>query len=173
MTIYFLKKKSGVFTCFKEYYNLVIRQHDLPILSLHSDSGSEYGSSEFQIYCKDKGIQQQFTVLYTPQQNGVSKQKNHTLIKVVWAMLLTIRLPKSYWEEVVVTTCYIQNWVPYTTDPNATPYFHWFGKAPNVQHFKIFGCAAYPVKTLDSRKKLDSTSSRMINLASRHIDYTI
>jgi hypothetical protein len=46
-TIYFLKKKSEVFTCFKEYCNLVIRQHDLPIQALRFDNGGEYGSCEF------------------------------------------------------------------------------------------------------------------------------
>jgi hypothetical protein len=58
-----------------------------------------------------------------------------TLVEAARAMLLTVGLPKSYWEEAVVTTCYIQNRVPHVTDPNATPYFHWFGKPPNVQHF--------------------------------------
>jgi hypothetical protein len=70
--------------------------------------------------------------------------------------------PRAIRKKQWATACYIQNRVPHDTDPNATPYFHWFGKAPNVQHFRIFGCAAYPVKALKSRKKLDPTSSRMI-----------
>ena len=77
-------------------------------------------------------------------------------------MLLTPGLPKNYWEEAMATVCYVQNRVPHATDPNTTPYFHWFGKPPNVQHLRIFGCVAYPVKALDLRKKLDATSTRMI-----------
>ncbi len=161
-TVFFLKKKSEVFSCFREYCNLVTRQHDLPVQALRSDNGGEYGSGEFQNFCKDEGIRQQFTVPYTPQQNGVSERKNRTLVEAARAMLLTAGLPKSYWEEAVATACYLQNRVPHATDPNATPYFHWFGKSPNVQHFKIFGCAAYPVTALDLRKKLDATSTRMI-----------
>ncbi len=161
-TIYFLKKKSEVLTYFKQYCNLVIRQHDLPIQVLRSDNGGEYGSNAFEAFCKDEGIQQQFTVPYTPQQNGVSERKNRTLVEAARAMLLTAGLPKSYWEEAVATACYVQNRVPHATEPNATPYFHWFGKSPNVQHLRIFGCTAYPVKALDLRKKLDATSSRMI-----------
>ena len=161
-TVYFLKKKSEVLTYFKEYCNLVIRQHDLPIQALRSDNGGEYGSSAFESFCKDEGIKQQFTVPYTPQQNGVSERKNRTLVGAARAMLLTAGLPKNYWEEAVATACYVQNRVPHATDPNNTPYFHWFGKSPNVQHLRIFGCAAYPVKALDLRKKLDATSTRMI-----------
>ena len=161
-TIYFLKKKSEVLTHFKEHCNLVVRQHDLPIQALRSDNGGEYGSNAFEAFCKDEGIQQQFTVPYTPQQNGVSERKNRTLVGAARAMLLTAGLPKTYWEEAVATTCYVQNRVPHANDPKTTPYFHWFGKPPNVQHLRIFGCVAYPVKALDLRKKLDPTSTRMI-----------
>jgi hypothetical protein len=161
-TIYFLKKKSEVLTHFKQYCNLVIRQHDLPIQVLRSDNGGEYSSGAFEAFCKDEGIQQQFTVPYTPQQNGVSERKNRTLVEAARAMLLTAGLPKSYWEEAVATACYVQNRVPHASDPNATPHFHWFGKSPNVQHLRIFGCTAYLVQALDLRKKLDATSSRMV-----------
>jgi transposase InsO family protein len=108
-TIYFLKKKSEVLTHFKQYFNLVIRQHDLPIQVLRSDNGGEYNSCAFEAFCKDEGIQQQFTVSYTPQQNGVSERKNRTLVEAARAMLLTVVLPKSYWEEAIATTCYVQN----------------------------------------------------------------
>ena len=161
-TVYFLKKKSEVLTYFKEYCNLVIRQHELPIQALRSDNGGEYGSNAFEAFCKDEGIQQQFTVPYTPQQNGVSERKNRTLVGAARAMLLTAGLPKSYWEEAIATACYVQNRVPHANDPKTTPYFHWFGKTPNVHHLRIFGCVAYPVKALDLRKKLDPTSTRMI-----------
>ena len=94
-TIYFLKKKSEVFTFFKEYCNLVIRQHDLPVQVLHYDNGGEYGSSEFQTFCKDDGIHQQFTIPYTPQQNGVSERKNRTLVEAARAMLLRRGSPRT------------------------------------------------------------------------------
>ena len=55
-TVYFLKKKSKVLTYFKEYCNLVIRKHELPIQAFCSDNGGEYGSSVFEAFCKDEGI---------------------------------------------------------------------------------------------------------------------
>ena len=40
---------------------------------LKSDGGGEYDSHEFLDFCKQHGIQRQFTTRYTPQQNGVAE----------------------------------------------------------------------------------------------------
>lgn len=77
-------------------------------------------------------------------------------------MLLTAGLPKSYWEEAVATSCYLQNRTPHSSDPLHTPYFHWFGQIPNLHHLRVFGCAAYPVQALEMRRKFDATSTRMV-----------
>ncbi|MCO5578508.1 hypothetical protein L7F22_032351 [Adiantum nelumboides] len=106
-TIYFLKQKSQALSCFQEYCNLVVRQHDLPVQILLSDNGGEYISHAFQNFCKNEGIQQKFTVPYTSQQNGVSERKNRTLVGAARAMLLTAALSKAYWEEAVSTACYL------------------------------------------------------------------
>ncbi|MCO5601957.1 hypothetical protein L7F22_056084 [Adiantum nelumboides] len=54
-TLYFLKLKSQVLTCFKEYCTLVMCRHDLPVQVLRSDNGGEYVSNAFQKFCKDAG----------------------------------------------------------------------------------------------------------------------
>ncbi|MCO5562671.1 hypothetical protein L7F22_016299 [Adiantum nelumboides] len=145
-----------------DYCSLTIRQHDLPIQFLRSNNGGEYISKEFQSYCKSEGIQQQYIVPYSPQQNGVSEWKNRSLVQSARAMLLTVGLPKSYWEEAVAISCYLQNRIPHSIDPQHTPYFHWFGKIPNLQHLRVFGCPAYPVSALALRQKFDATSTRMV-----------
>ncbi|MCO5569491.1 hypothetical protein L7F22_023204 [Adiantum nelumboides] len=161
-TIYFLKQKSQSLSCFQEYCNMVVRQHDLPLQILRSDNGGEYISHSFQLFCKNEGIKQQFTVPYTPQQNGVFERKNRTLVDAARAMLLTASPLMSCWEEAVSKACYLQNRTPHARDPQSTPYFHWFGKVPQLQHLLIFGCNAYPVKALPLRHKLDPTSTRTV-----------
>ncbi|KAH9654151.1 hypothetical protein KPL70_027652 [Citrus sinensis] len=44
-----------------------------------------------------RSIQRQFTVAYTPQQNGVAERMNRTLTKRIRAMLRTASLPNSFW----------------------------------------------------------------------------
>ena len=47
---------------------------------LRSDQGGEYTLGAFDKYYKNNGINQQFTVPSTPQQNGVAERKNKTFI---------------------------------------------------------------------------------------------
>ncbi|MCO5606603.1 hypothetical protein L7F22_060791 [Adiantum nelumboides] len=137
-------------------------QHDLPVQILRSDNRGEYVSNAFQKFCKDAGIQQQYTTPYTPQQNGVSERKNRTLVFAARAMLLTAGLSKPYWEEAVATAGYLQNRIPHAIDPQFTPYYHWFGKIPTLEHLRVFGCSAYPVQAVSLRHKLDATATKMV-----------
>jgi transposase InsO family protein len=43
---------------------------------LRTDNSSEFTSTEFASYCTDEGIQRHFSTPYSPQQNGVVKQRN-------------------------------------------------------------------------------------------------
>ncbi|GJW24671.1 retrotransposon protein, putative, ty1-copia subclass [Tanacetum coccineum] len=71
--------KHEVFETFKVFKNEVENQLGKTIKAIRSDRGGEYISQEFKDYLKANGIVQQLTPLYTPQHNGVSKKRNHTL----------------------------------------------------------------------------------------------
>ncbi|GJS80129.1 putative ribonuclease H-like domain-containing protein [Tanacetum coccineum] len=45
----------------------------------------------------------------TPQQNGVAKRKNRTLIEAARTMLVDSKLPTTFWAEAVNTAYYVQN----------------------------------------------------------------
>ncbi|GKA21109.1 ribonuclease H-like domain-containing protein [Tanacetum coccineum] len=64
---------------------------------------------EMNQFCKRKGIKREFSVARTPQQNGVAKRKNRTLIKAARTMLADSKLPTTFWAEAVNTACYVQN----------------------------------------------------------------
>ncbi|GJZ06720.1 putative ribonuclease H-like domain-containing protein [Tanacetum coccineum] len=57
----------------------------------------------------DRGIKREFSVSRTPQQNGVAKRKNRTLIEVARTMLADSLLPTVFWAEAVNTACYVLN----------------------------------------------------------------
>ena len=77
--VYFLKLKSEVFYMFLAFKAFVEKQSRHHIHNLRSDNGGEYVNNKFINFCTEHGIQLQHNVLYTPQQNGVAKRKNHTL----------------------------------------------------------------------------------------------
>ena len=54
--LYFLKKKSKVFSKFKEYKALVENQIGKKIKVLKTDNGGEFCEKEFEKFCKECGI---------------------------------------------------------------------------------------------------------------------
>lgn len=87
--IYYLKSKESdeVLDRFKEFKALVENQTGTRIKVLRSDNGGEYTSGGFVDFCGDAGIKREFTVPYDPQQNGVIKRKNWTIVSTVRAMI--------------------------------------------------------------------------------------
>lgn len=48
-----------------------------------SDNGREYMLNTFKTMLRQCGIIQQWTTPYTPQQNGIAKCSNHTIMNIV------------------------------------------------------------------------------------------
>nr|GEZ36898.1 zinc finger, CCHC-type [Tanacetum cinerariifolium] len=62
---------------------------------------------------------------YTPQQNGVAESKNRALKEMVNYMLSYSGLSEGFWEEAMLTACYLLNRVPNKRN-KTTPYELWF-----------------------------------------------
>ena len=85
--VYFLKIKSKVFKILLAYKALVEKQSGHQIIKLRSDNGWVYVNKKFTTFCTEQGIQQQYIVPYTPQQNGVAEWQNHTLKEMANCMI--------------------------------------------------------------------------------------
>ncbi|GJS72068.1 retrovirus-related pol polyprotein from transposon TNT 1-94 [Tanacetum coccineum] len=94
----------------------------------------------------------------TPQQNGVAKRRNKTLIKAARTMLADSKLPTTFWAEVVSTACYVQNRVLVVKPHNKTPYELFRGFKPALSFMRPFGCHVTILNTLDSLGKFDGKS---------------
>ena len=99
--MYFLKRKSEVFSIFKEFKAFVEKQSGYYIKTLRSNQGREYTSDVFENYSKEHGIKHQTTPSYTPQLNGVAERKNRTILDMAMSMLKGKGLPKQFWAETV------------------------------------------------------------------------
>jgi transposase InsO family protein len=78
--VYFLKAKAKVFEKFKQYKALVENEIGHKIKVLRSDNGGEYVSKKFDTFLVECEIQQQTSVPYSPQQNGVTECVNRTIM---------------------------------------------------------------------------------------------
>ena len=81
--VYLISHKFQALNCFIKFMNLVENQLDKKIKALRINRGREYLSDQFKRLCDEKGIVHQLTIPYTPQQNGVAKRRNRTLLEMV------------------------------------------------------------------------------------------
>nr|GEU63086.1 uncharacterized mitochondrial protein AtMg00810-like [Tanacetum cinerariifolium] len=100
-------------------------------------------------------IKREFSVAGTPQQNGIAKRKNMTLIKVARTMLADLLLPIPFWAEAVNTACYVQNKVLVTKPHNKTPYELLLSRTPSIGFMRPFACPVTILNTLDLLDKFD------------------
>jgi transposase InsO family protein len=54
---------------------------------LRSDNGGEYTSKCFIDFVIEAGIKREYIVPYNPQQNGVTKRKNKSILEATKAMI--------------------------------------------------------------------------------------
>jgi len=107
------------------------------ILVLRSDNGGEYTSKEFEDYCIAMRIKKVLIVPYNPQQNGVSKRKNETVVGATRAIIRDHGLPLFLWEETSSVVVYLQNKSPHIVLGKKTLEETFSGTGPDVRHLPI------------------------------------
>ena len=91
------------------------------------------------------GLYPKLTAPRTPQQNGVTKRRNMTLLEMVRLMMSYSTLPISFWGYALNTTIHPLNLVPSNTVPK-TPMELWSGRKPSMRYFHIWDCSAHVLK---------------------------
>ncbi|KAI5314779.1 hypothetical protein L3X38_043955 [Prunus dulcis] len=135
--VYFLRHKSEALNVFKKFKATVELQ---------------------------SGIERQLTTPYTPQQNGVAKRKNRTIVEMAKCLLLEKKIPFDFWAEAVNISMYILNRCPTKVLSKRTPFEAYSGRKPGVKHLKVFGSLCYAHVPKQQRQKLDLASKRCIFL---------
>ncbi|KAE8701406.1 hypothetical protein F3Y22_tig00110548pilonHSYRG00924 [Hibiscus syriacus] len=107
-----------------------------------------------------EGIKRQFTVANTPQQNGVAKRMNRTLLERTRAMLRDAGLEKSFWAEAVNSVCYLVNRAPSTEIELKTPMEMWTSKPVDYSNLHVFGSFVYVMYNAQEISKLDPKSRK-------------
>nr|GFA35991.1 hypothetical protein [Tanacetum cinerariifolium] len=153
--VFFLETKeetSGILMAFIIGIENLI-DHKVKIIKC--DNRAEFKKKEMNQYCEEKGIKREFSVARTPQQNGVAKRKNRTLIEAARTMLADSKLPTTFWAEAVNTACYVQNRVLVIKPHNKTPYKLFHGRTLSLSFMRPFRCPVKILNTLDPLGKFD------------------
>ncbi|GKE37987.1 retrovirus-related pol polyprotein from transposon TNT 1-94, partial [Tanacetum coccineum] len=83
--VYFLRKKSRAAEMIMSFIKMVENQNDVKAKQIRTDNGTEFKNSELESFCDEKGISQNFTSPYTPEQNGVAERNNRTVTTEILA----------------------------------------------------------------------------------------
>ena len=137
-----MKHKSETFEKFKEFQSEVENQRDRKIKFLRSDrGGGGYLGHQFGTHLRKCGIVSQLTPPGTPQRNGVSERRNHTLLDMARSMMSLTDLPLSFWGYTLEKATFTLNRAP-SKSVETTLYELWFGKKPKLSSLKVWGCDA-------------------------------
>lgn len=151
----FLKNKSQALEEFKAYKALVEKQHGMKIKSIQSDNGREFINKEFDSFLKSEGIKRRLTTPYTPEQNGVAKRKNRTLVEAARFLLIQSGLPSRFWAEAISTANHVRNRCPTKRLNGRTPHEFWYERIPVVKYFRKFGSRVFCLDKTTTKGKFD------------------
>ncbi|WVZ52390.1 hypothetical protein U9M48_003454 [Paspalum notatum var. saurae] len=109
--VFFMEFKDEAFGFVRDLVLRLRNKSHKAMRAIRTDNGGEFRNSRFENFCRDLGLEHQFSSPYTPPQNGVVECKNRTLAEMARTMLDEHRTPRRFWAQAVNTTCYIANWI--------------------------------------------------------------
>ncbi|GJY41596.1 putative ribonuclease H-like domain-containing protein [Tanacetum coccineum] len=132
--VFFLASKDETSDILKSFITQIENLVDKKVKIIRCDNGTEFKNRVMSEFCEKKGIKREFSVARTPQQNGVAKRRNRTLIQATRTMVLVVK--------------------PH----NKTPYELFRGRTPSLSFMRPFGCHVTILNTLDHLGKFDGKS---------------
>ncbi|GKA67723.1 ribonuclease H-like domain-containing protein [Tanacetum coccineum] len=102
--VFFLATKDETSGILKSFITEVENLVDKKVKIIRCDNGTKFKNRVMSEFCKKKGIKKEFSVARTPQQNGVAKRRNRTLIEAARTMLADSKLLTTFWTEAVNTS---------------------------------------------------------------------
>nr|GEX66620.1 putative ribonuclease H-like domain-containing protein [Tanacetum cinerariifolium] len=153
---WFLRTMDETSDILKNFTTEIENLKDLKVKIIRCDNGGEFRNKEMIDFCSQKGIKREFSNARTPQQNGVAKRRNRTLIEAARTMLADAKLPVTFWAEAVNTACYVQNRVLVNKSQNKTLYELFNGRTPAIKFLKPFGCHVMILNTVDNLGKFEA-----------------
>ncbi|GJV83525.1 retrovirus-related pol polyprotein from transposon TNT 1-94 [Tanacetum coccineum] len=117
---------------------MVENQNDVKVKQIRIDNGIKFKNSELERFCDEKGISQNFSSPYTPEQNIIAERKNRTLI------------------EATRTILHGSNRSIIVKRHDRTPYEIFRERIPDISYFHVFGCLVFIHNHKDHLVKFDA-----------------
>jgi transposase InsO family protein len=116
---------------------------DSKIKEIVSDGCGEFVNFKFKNFTKSNGINHIVSPPKTPEHNGYAERANRTVLDKARALLLTSKLPNTFWAEAINTTTFVSNLLVTPLRSNFSPYELWTKTKPPLHRLRNFGSKAY------------------------------
>ncbi|GKB99386.1 retrovirus-related pol polyprotein from transposon TNT 1-94 [Tanacetum coccineum] len=120
------------------------------------DNGTEFVKQVMSKYYEGVGIFHQKSIPRTPQQNGVVKRRNRTLVEAARTMMIFSKAPMFIWAKAIATACYTQNRSLIYTRHNKTPYELIHDKKFDLTFLRVFGALCYLTNDSEDLRKFQA-----------------
>ncbi|WVZ58643.1 hypothetical protein U9M48_008888 [Paspalum notatum var. saurae] len=100
--VFFMEFKDEAFGFVRDLVLRLRNESHKAMRAIHSDNGGEFRNYRFKNFCRDLGLEHQFSSPYTPSQNGVVERKNRTLVEMARTIIDEHRTPRRFWAEAVI-----------------------------------------------------------------------
>ena len=94
--VYLLSHRHEALDFFKRFVVEAENKHEKGLKTFRTDRGCEYLSYQFKEFYEEKGILRHLIIPRTPQQNGVAKRRNMTLLDMTRSLMANANLPISF-----------------------------------------------------------------------------
>ncbi|WVZ58439.1 hypothetical protein U9M48_008715 [Paspalum notatum var. saurae] len=149
--VFFMEFKDEAFGFVRDLVLRLRNESHKAMRAIRSDNGGEFRNSRFENFCRDLGLEHQFSSPYTPPQNGVVERNNRTLVEMAWTMLDEHRIPRRFWAKAVNTAYYIANRIFLRAFLGKTSYELRFGRQHSVRHLCFVPKKARHLDKFESR----------------------
>ncbi|GJX26966.1 putative ribonuclease H-like domain-containing protein [Tanacetum coccineum] len=86
-----------------DFLTLVQRGLHAQVTIVRTDKGTEFLNNTLHAYFAKEGIRHETSTTRTPEQNGVVKRRNRTLVEAAQTMLSVAKVPLFFWAEAIAT----------------------------------------------------------------------
>ncbi|CAI7923439.1 unnamed protein product [Closterium sp. NIES-53] len=115
------------------------------------DRGGEFSSRILAEFCRDQGICQTFTLLVSPQQNGIAERRISLVMEVARTSIIHTAAPHFLWPFAARYAAHQLNLCPCVSLPKTSSTLHWTGKVGNASAFRVWGALSLVCDTTASK----------------------
>ena len=134
--------KPGALKFFKNSIIFIEENLGYKVHYCRLDGETTFGQ-DFRDFIAERGISEERTAPYTPEQNGGLERSGGIIVIKARSFIIGANLPTNLWNEAFITATYIKNRTPHRSLGWKTPYEMIHKIQPTYAHMHPYGCRAY------------------------------